>query len=210
MCYNVVMKQCPQNHDISGDNAYLDPKGHYQCRVCRKQRYKEWYDRNSVLIHLTDKEKAHLKIEVVDNGCWLWRGLLSEQGYGVYKNRGAHRVMYEMYVDTIPDGLTLDHLCHSNSADCPGGKTCFHRRCVNPSHLEPVSGEENTRRGNHKGKGEHIARVQREKTHCPQAHEYNEANTRYDYTSTKGVRARRCKICDIDKANRYKLRKAQS
>lgn len=188
------MKQCPQQHNITGDNAYLDPKGHYQCKTCRKQRYKEWYDRNSTLIHLDDKQKAHLKIKIDDNGCWVWQAGLSSQGYGVYKKQGAHRVIYKMYKGDIPEGLTLDHLCRV-------------RNCVNPDHLEPVTQAENNRRGDHSNCGEHLAEVQRKKTHCPQGHEYNENNTRYDYTSTRGVRARRCKQCDIDKAKRYKEKK---
>lgn len=75
---------------------------------------------------------------IPDSECWLWRGYVMKTGYGRTRLRGkkalAHRAVYEWLVGTIPEGLTLDHLCRV-------------RRCVNPAHLEPVSGYENFRRG---------------------------------------------------------------
>lgn len=69
-------------------------------------------------------------------GCWLWTGL-KVAGYGRFsiqnKGIGAHRVSYEALIGAIPDGLELDHLCRVPS-------------CVNPLHLEPVTGAENRRR----------------------------------------------------------------
>lgn len=78
---------------------------------------------------------------VVDkSGCWLFTGHKMNGGYGVfydmdtYRYRGAHRVVYEMHRGPIPAGLQLDHLCRVPA-------------CVNPDHLEPVTGRVNTLRG---------------------------------------------------------------
>lgn len=70
--------------------------------------------------------------------CWLWQGCLNTGGYGQMKDNGkfilVHRYSYERDVGPIPEGLTLDHLCSV-------------RHCVNPTHLEPVTKGENSRRG---------------------------------------------------------------
>lgn len=74
--------------------------------------------------------------------CWTWLGGRYDSGYGHFERTGAgprrsvraHRYAYEHTLGPIPDGLTLDHLCSN-------------RLCVNPDHLEPVTAEENARRG---------------------------------------------------------------
>lgn len=81
----------------------------------------------------------------------------------------VHRIAYELLVGPIPDGLQLDHLCRV-------------RNCVNPDHLEPVTGQENMRRG-----------YFGTKTHCPNGHAYDEANT-YIFSNTRG-RHRQCRTC---------------
>lgn len=70
------------------------------------------------------------------DSCWNWTGALAK-GYGRINHAGstyaAHRWSYEHHVGPIPEGLDIDHLCENT-------------RCVNPDHLEPVTGPENTRR----------------------------------------------------------------
>ena len=71
------------------------------------------------------------------NGCWEWQAHL-HKGYGQFgdSNRKivyAHRYSYELEHGTISAGLELDHLC-------------CNPRCVNPTHLEPVTRQENIRR----------------------------------------------------------------
>lgn len=96
--------------------------------------------------------------------CWWWTGSVGGGGYGRFYRGGgkeaAHRWAYRHEVGPIPEGLTLDHLCRN-------------RPCVRPSHLEPVSLRENILRG--EGAGVFNSR----KTHCPQGHPYDEANTRW-------------------------------
>lgn len=100
-----------------------------------------------------------------DSGCWLFTGADNGNGYGAFydssqkRQRGAHRFAYERVVGTIPAGLTLDHLCRV-------------RRCVNPSHLEPVSNLVNVMRGEGVG-----ARASRQ-THCINGHELPDFKTR--------------------------------
>lgn len=114
-----------------------------------------------------------------DTGCFEWTAYRNPRGgYGRFKRHGklevAHRVAFELTVGEIPDGLTLDHLCRNTA-------------CVNPLHLEPVSMTENIRRGTQ-------GADQRAKTHCPQGHPYDEANT---YINPR--RQRVCRTCGRDK-----------
>jgi hypothetical protein len=71
-------------------------------------------------------------------GCLIWTGRLNNHGYGVIKvktsTRLVHRLMYEYEVGPIPEGLELDHLCRVPA-------------CAEFTHLEPVTHQENCRRG---------------------------------------------------------------
>lgn len=72
------------------------------------------------------------------DGCTLWQGSLTHDGYGRISVKGvdrlAHVVSYELRFGPVPAGLVLDH-------------SCRRRSCCNPEHLEPVTILENTRRG---------------------------------------------------------------
>lgn len=113
------------------------------------------------------------KIEFTDK-CWNWLGCKDTNGYGylsyMYKNYMAHRITYQRLIGSIPKGLQLDHLCRN-------------RHCVNPNHLEPVTTQENTRRGN-------SGLFNKSKTHCKREHEYTKANT-YIYSDGR----RECRQC---------------
>lgn len=79
--------------------------------------------------------RFYAKIEVDEqSGCWLWTRGLNAKGYGQAwvdgKNQLAHRASYQHFVSEIPEGYTLDHQCQNE-------------RCVNPTHLEPVTNLEN-------------------------------------------------------------------
>lgn len=125
-------------------------------------------------------DRVLAKVEVHPLGCWIFTGALTESGYGKVNvdriPRLVHRVVYEEMVGVIPEGLTLDHLCG----------TCA---CVNPSHLEPVTAAENTRRQWAAERANAGVR-QRERTHCPHGHPYSLENT---YVKPSGERC--CRTC---------------
>jgi hypothetical protein len=82
--------------------------------------------------------------------CWPWRFGRFATGYAQFTSDSGltygHRWVYERYVAPIPDGLVIDHRCHNEDQHCVGGRTCEHRRCVNPGHLEVVTAQQNFRR----------------------------------------------------------------
>jgi hypothetical protein len=119
-------------------------------------------------------------------GCWLWTAARNNGGYGCFADSlgtrwGAHRWAYEHSVGPIPEGLELDHLCRTPA-------------CVRPDHLEPVSHSENVRRST----SPMAAEAQR--THCPQGHPYDTANT-YVF---RGMRY--CKVCRKTHAQKWRAK----
>lgn len=126
--------------------------------------------------------------------CWEWIGAVTDNGYGRFSPRingvmhrqMAHRVSYEALVGAIPEGLVLDHLCRN-------------RRCVNPTHLEPVTQLENVMRG--RGVGV----LNAAKSHCIDGHEFTLANT---YVTKRGKR--HCRACQRRRTREYTQRKKAS
>lgn len=104
------------------------------------------------------------KVEKRVDGCWMWTGAVTHRhtglDYGVvkvdYRAMYVHRVFYELFVGPIPDGYEVDHLCRVTT-------------CVNPDHLEAVTGAENRRRQLH-------IQEQMSRTHCPRGHPYSGDN----------------------------------
>lgn len=146
------------------------------------------------------RERTQARVTIDPGGCWLMDGHL-RHGYALMrdaegKQRDAHRVVYEEYVGPIPEGLQLDHVCHTLAEDCAGGHSCPHRRCVNPAHLEPVTHRENALRG------VSFSAANAVKTHCANDHEYTPENTYYR-TPTHRV----CRICNNAAAQAYYRRK---
>lgn len=113
--------------------------------------------------------------------CWLWTGTIKPNGYGALsiwkdgKSTGyyAHRLVYELLIALIPEGLQIDH-------------TCRVRHCVNPDHLELVTPTENVRRS--------VAFISgTSTTQCRNGHEYTEDNTFYYSNGSRHFR--QCRQC---------------
>ncbi len=124
------------------------------------------------------------------DGCWRWERPDGRYGRIWHEGRmaSAHRLVYELVMGPIPEGLTLDHLC---------GNT----KCVNPAHLEPVTLRENILRGTSP-----IA-VQARQTHCKRGHLLAEDNL---YSSRGGRVKRACRACShaTSAARRQRMREA--
>lgn len=110
---------------------------------------------------------------LADAECWPWGAAIAKAtGYGSFTVEHnwtvlAHAFAYTVTHGPVPAGLEIDHVCHSEDGNCPGGLACPHRRCVNPDHLEPVTRSQNMLRARHYNKV---------KTHCPNNHPYSGAN----------------------------------
>ena len=140
------------------------------------------------------------------DGCWPWIGHVNRFGYSQMKINGktriGHRMAYEHFVGPIPPGLTVDHTCHNEDDSCQGGPSCLHRRCVNPAHLEAVTADVNKRRGL---AAKRAAERMRAKTHCPQGHPYDEANT-----MLRGPAGwRLCRTCSRERARAWEKKRAK-
>jgi hypothetical protein len=127
-------------------------------------------------VHGSAIDRLFKKI-VYDHGCWTFTGGKKGGGYS-YAYDGAtrrhvpgHRLVYEHLVGPIPDGLVLDHLCRNP-------------RCINPIHLEPVTNEENVRRG---------ASCRSTETSCTKGHPFTPENTGSRWYG--GQQWRFCKVC---------------
>jgi hypothetical protein len=69
-----------------------------------------------------------------ETACWIWPFGMDGKGYGRIRGGLAYQWFYARSGGVVPSGLQLDHLCKQ-------------RDCVNPDHLEPVTLQENVRRG---------------------------------------------------------------
>lgn len=124
--------------------------------------------------------------------CWPWLTHVTKHGYGRFsylgKSVASHRFAYEFLVGTIPDGLVIDHICHTRDASCKGGDTCLHRRCTNPAHMRPETSEINV-----------STSVIGRATHCKAGHLFDEANTRIRWEN--GNPKRTCRKCSYARKN---------
>lgn len=127
-----------------------------------------------------------------DTRCWVWVGKKTASGYGLFSVKGrwvrAHRWAYMTLVGPLVEGMQIDHLCRN-------------RACVNPSHLEQVTQQENIRRGR---SGEAARQRNLAKTHCPKGHEYSPENT---FVSKSGSRS--CRTCNRARWKAHRRKKKE-
>lgn len=126
------MKTC----NVEGCEEKHLAKGY--CRKHYLRLYKNDSLESSVMRGVATIERVLSRIEYSMTGCWVFLGCKTERGYGHVRDRGkmrmAHIISYEHFIGQIPEGKELDHVCRN-------------RPCVNPAHLEPVTHQENVRRG---------------------------------------------------------------
>ena len=140
------------------------------------------------------EERLRRSIKIDPNNCWIWQLHKNASGYGQIgvgshtdgsrRTALAHRISYEYFKGIIPEGLTIDHLCNTES-------------CINPDHLEAVTVKENVHRGNPLWKQEAA------RTHCLNGHEFTRENI---YKSSRG-NGRNCRTCMIERSReRYQMK----
>lgn len=181
-----VKDRCSKGHKMTPENTYLRRGIEAACRACQREyqrqhraRLQERKRNGEVAVvspRLCTAERLLSQIVKLDNGCWAWTGFVNKDGYGrTYydgnRSTPAYQAFYRQFVGPIPEGLQLDHVCHTEDESCVGGTTCPHRRCVNPAHLEPVTEAENARRSRS------FSTLNARKTCCPHGHPFDAENT---------------------------------
>lgn len=120
--------------------------------------------------NIPSNEYFHSSYKVTEAGCWEWQRYIAPNGYSKMRRDGhyyAHRWSYSFFKGPIKPYLEINHLC-------------FNRKCVNPDHLEQVSGSQNQK---------HALMMRGRKDHCKRGHNYNETGFRL----SRGKRE--CLVC---------------
>lgn len=116
------------------------------------------------------------------DGCWLWSGTLTKQGYGHirWKKRTllCHRVSYCFFIAPFNKNICCLHHCDNPS-------------CVNPNHLFLGTNKENMNDRDRKGR--HVAWHLRQKE-CKNGHPYVHGSFNFELNQS-GRPRRRCLIC---------------
>ena len=135
----------------------------------------------------TPAERFAAGLVRMPNGCLEWTRYTRSSGYGLIGIDRArvytHRFAWELANGPIPDGMFICHHC-----DNPP--------CCDPEHLFMGTVADNSADMITKGRGNN-----QKKTHCPQGHPYDEANTAIVQ------RRRSCRTCHLAASARYKARK---
>ena len=82
-----------------------------------------------------DWERFMEKIEIQENGCWIWTGCMGQNGYGRF---GFHRKQYECHRLILKEKLGRPIHKHLVSRHL-----CGVNECCSPDHLEEGTHKEN-------------------------------------------------------------------
>lgn len=97
------------------------------------RKFQKYGDPLAVGVRKTAEERFWPMVEKTA-GCWNWLASKSRDGYGQFSHNGkitgAHRFAFMLANGPIPNGILIDHRCHS-------------RGCVNPDHLRPATNKQN-------------------------------------------------------------------
>lgn len=134
--------------------------------------FKDWGDRFWAKVTFSES-----------SDCWVWTASKNPAGYPLFYVKGerlmvAHRFLYTQLIEIVPTEIDLDHLCLNKS-------------CVNPQHLEPVTHQENSLRGNGVGV-------------CKRGHSMVGSNIHYRPSGR-----RRCLACTKAYQKEYDMRKRE-
>lgn len=166
---------------------------------------RKYRPRKKVAPKVTSVERIFGRTTPGWGGCILFTGRLSSESYGLAKVAGrtltVHRHIYLTVVGPVPEGMVLDHICHTTDLNCPGGTACLHRRCVNPRHLEPVTAVEN----NLRGRG--LSATNFFKVECVRGHPFTPENTMLTKRRrSDGLPQRQCRQCHREGTRRWSER----
>jgi hypothetical protein len=121
-------------------------------------------------------------LAVDSDDCIIWPRAKDKDGYGQKKYLGkqwkAHRLVYLLVKGHFPDELLVCHSCDNPS-------------CVNYKHLFVGTQSDNKQDEVRKGRN-----IFTNKTHCPNGHLYDSANTAI---TKEGWR--KCRACDRERHN---------
>lgn len=194
----VFRARCRRDHAMTPENTYESDSGDRSCRECQAENARAGRERARSERPERERKRTYrprgMSLEQLvewglegndGDGCWEWRdALVDGEGYiRITIGQSAvnvHRLVYQVLVGPIPDGCLVDHTCHVPE-ECPGGRNCPHRQCVNPAHLAAVP------QGQNSG-AERSSRVRPEE--CKWGHEFTEENT---YVDKRG--SRYCREC---------------
>lgn len=177
------LKTCKRGHLFDAANTHIRKNGKWACRECSRYRKTIYRRKAGISKRVSAYERFRLNVYRAGD-CWLWTGTRNNNGYGVFcadgKRQYVHRWIWQEFHypnGSIPPEREIDHLCRN-------------RACVNPSHMELVTHQENMRRG-----------FFGQKTHCLRGHPLKGRNLAV-YKSGK----RYCRACGRIRYRERKIR----